>query len=449
MRRVLMDGSAVAHSARLLRGSDRLSAIHVFDLAILVESLILHEQVAVLETDGVAHPDLRHGRDLFEDELKVHVTSLERLVDDYVTRFAGEGQGGERHERLVAEVLAAVDEGHLTTAAAGVLLPWRLPGDEEDDEELDGYLDALADVYRSSRWDATPPGPGPRRGKSTARRPASAESLLGRTPHAHGLFGSDGRPGRGRLAGLAWLQAKRWAKARALVYLIASELLDAPYKADCLRWPLVHKLLVAGSPRDIQVDERLVRIAEDFEHRRLRSVNDMLGVPAVIARLPLLLRRILQESATVDEIPQVTLQIRRSDEARRFRECARQLSDDLAGGKVADVLRELGHYGDVLSRAYGSAQTDVYWTLLTQAVVGGTGGATPALAVDATRSVLRAGSAAWRWRARRRYALISKTVRQGRRANDLNADLERLFGARLHAQDLELLDLAHRLDHRS
>ena len=50
MEKVLVDGSTVVFVSRLLSGEDGPSAINLFDLALLVESLILHDEVIVLAT---------------------------------------------------------------------------------------------------------------------------------------------------------------------------------------------------------------------------------------------------------------------------------------------------------------------------------------------------------------------------------------------------------------
>src|SRR5215469_2031854 len=50
MDRVLLDGTMLISVARLLNGEDRPSALNVFALLLMVESLILHDRIIVIDT---------------------------------------------------------------------------------------------------------------------------------------------------------------------------------------------------------------------------------------------------------------------------------------------------------------------------------------------------------------------------------------------------------------
>src|SRR6516165_1851660 len=87
MDKVLVDGSTVVFVSRLLAGSDRPSAINLFDLAVLTESLILHDEVIVLATTGPAIESVIDAAAAqFGSPVRVEHRSTSDLLWEYVQR---------------------------------------------------------------------------------------------------------------------------------------------------------------------------------------------------------------------------------------------------------------------------------------------------------------------------------------------------------------------------
>jgi len=227
---------------------------------------------------------------------------------------------------------------------------------------------------------------------------------------------------------------------RAHLYLIASSLFGAPYKADSLRWPICWKFFGAGDLSQIAIDENYVHLAEDFERKRIESFNEFVGRPAVLARLPLFLHTVLARSARPADIIEQTLTIRNSKEATRFREYMRELTATRSDGDIGPVLRGVAVLGAALSREYGADRNEVIWSLLSAGAKVATGGVTPAAGVDLAQQAAKGAKGLAAWQRQRKFALISKALHQTEQAKTLEHEVTRVFGTGLGAWDLELLD---------
>ena len=218
---------------------------------------------------------------------------------------------------------------------------------------------------------------------------------------------------------------------RAHLYLVASALFDAPYKADSLRWPICWKFFGAGDLSQIAVDENYVRLAEDFERKRIDSFNDFVGRPAVLARLPLFLRTVLARSASPGDIVEETLTIRNSRPATRFREHMRELTTGLSDGEIGPVLRGVAALGAALSKEYGIDRNEVVWSLLSAGAKVAAGGVTPATGVDLAQQAAKGAKGLVAWQRQRKFALISKALHQAEQAKTLEHQVNRVFGTSL------------------
>jgi hypothetical protein len=478
--RVLLDGTTLAFAAQMLAGDEPPSALHLYALALLVESAILHEQVIVLDTshtiDGSPLPASAQAYGAGA------VTVERREVDDVVTEYVErefpelEGLGSlSQTERRELNSGGGTSEQKDAIGRAERHLSGILERSYSDDPEVQQYLDLLKEVHNEQLAAA-----------EEKRRPKGISKLRPKN-WFYGFWGPgwafpflDGTP-LGRLGSEpsisnAWEEFMRtytsvsgyspWEYhqtlarsdrqkfrpsllARAHFYLLASEVMDAPYRPDGFRAPICWKFFGRGSFADLAVDEAFVRAAEKAQHEEVDSVNRLLQRRAFVA-LPFFLARVLRESRQAADVMRVTREIRESRDARRFRELAAQLRRDEEAGNVRAIAREMQAVSAVLRKEFGPSERsfDVLWTLA------GSGGKAaiaqdPASVFDlgiktgtaATKGL--AGIGAW-WR-NRKLALISNTVKQAKRARDMQTELRRLFGGSLSNRELEVLDLLERL----
>ena len=227
---------------------------------------------------------------------------------------------------------------------------------------------------------------------------------------------------------------------RTHFYILASQVLEAPYRPDALRAPLCWRFFNRDGLADFALEERMVEAAERFARERVDSINAFVGRPA-FAALPLFLARVVAESRDASEIPRVTRQIRDASAARRFREHAAKLRRDLDAGEIHEVARELDRYASLLRREFGQSEgsSEVLWSLATTAAKTAAL-PDPAGAVNlAAQAGASGGKKLAQWWSNRKLALIAKTVRQSQRARSLQQEVRRLFGSELDQADLDLL----------
>jgi hypothetical protein len=470
MDRVLLDGSTLVFAARLLDGEEPPNAVSLFDLALLVESLILHDSVLILDTRGddeLRSYAARHGG----EALTVQHHAVRELVDAYVALEVPEVRTLDRADPRQKEAVKAA-EGKLRA-----LLDRKYRGDDQ----IRVCLALLSDAERAISARRSE-----KEREKELRRFRQEHRVLGtlhkaRVPVAHGIV--DFVVGAGRRSNVsaeqltadramreawedfverytdraerspwheqkmyrhAWLKTGDYILIRAHFYLLASEVLGAPYRPDAFRAPICWKFFGKSRLSDFTLEERLVEAAERFARDRIDSLNAFLDRPAFVA-LPLFLARVLAESSDRSQVVPIALQIRDSRPARRFREYAARLRVAVEEGEVAEVARELDRYARLLRDEFGRHDdgAEVLWSLAAS-------GAKAAVLQDpasitglATEAGTRGGNAAARWWSNRKLALIAKTIKQSQRARGFQPEVRRLFGAELPESELELLqDLA-------
>ncbi|MEV6157050.1 hypothetical protein AB0L53_42585 [Nonomuraea sp. NPDC052129] len=230
---------------------------------------------------------------------------------------------------------------------------------------------------------------------------------------------------------------------RAHLYIMASEVLDAPYRPDLFRVPICWKFFRQGSFAEISLEERMVDAAERTASAQIASLNDFYGRPA-FAALPLFLGRVLRESAVAEDVMAVAQSLRQSDHARRFRAHLASLHEAEDAGKVRQLIGEVTRYGALLKREFGDRQgaTEVVWSLVktaSEAAATASPASVAKLGVEAGQRALAAPGLVRSWWYRRKVALIATTLRQARKARALQPETRRLFGAELVKDELELL----------
>lgn len=488
MDKVLVDGSTVVFVARLLSGEDDPSAINLFDLAVLTESLILHDEVIVLATAerGTA-PEVDEAAAQFGPSVHVEHRKVGDLLWEYVQ---GNGYDTDGHApvsppnsgealrlavdsaRWLWKTFASQRPGDTGTSATSeptepkmTPAPYGMARDMYGDlfleqvdsayrRDLDEYAVILEDVYKHAAVEVPVGhvhralrrmvGAPPRSVNPADRFMTGPEVRVGYDSlpayEDPGLW--DRSPFQEDLTRQQFSERSFWEGVviRAHLYLIASSLFGAPYKADSLRWPICWKFFGAGDLSQIAVDENYVRLAEDFERKRIESFNEFVGRPAILARLPLFLRTVLARSAGPGDIVEQTLTIRNSKAATRFREHMRELTTSLSDGEIAPVLRGVAVLGAALSKEYGVDRNEVIWSLLSAGTKMAAEGVTPAAGVDLAQQAAKGVKGLAAWQRQRKFALISKALHQTEQAKTLEQQVIQVFGTGLKAWDLELLD---------
>ncbi|MEV6894791.1 hypothetical protein [Kribbella sp. NPDC051137] len=468
MERVLLDGTTLMSGTRLLAGEDPPTALNVYSLSLLVESLILHSELIVLDT----LPDddrLTRAAAIFGDAVCVERRSAEDIVERYDVLNE---LSATNPRRVMAELYELLTKGTR-----------RAPGREP---ELDNYLNMLDAAHREQvgrGWTGRKTENVPGRSRIPDRRDprpsqrnqplvdveagvrifdkSELRELTAAGSTATALSGFADRHRRFRNS--YWNAAQhshqtyltRFTPAllmRTHFYLLASEVFAAPYRPDILRAPICWKFFGRGPFADLTIGERMVDLADASARARVESANQLIGKPALTA-LPVFLGRVLASSTKPTDVVARAMQIRESRDAKRFRKAMARLAAAQETGDVSTLVREAARYSDLLRREYagapgGAGTADLLWSLAadgTQASLDPTAASFVSLGASVGKTAVRAPDLLRRWSYGRKIALIGRTIRAANKAKAMQSELKRLFGAEVTAGDLEFLEKVDRL----
>jgi len=497
MERVLLDGTTLMSVTRLLAGEDPPTALNVYSLSLLVECLILHTELIVLDTSP-EDDRLTQAAAVFGDAVWVERRSSEDIVERYL-RLNGvtaddlrepppEWPGGANPSPHAAAVWSSWERRRSAEEAVMDLIFLLTAPGNDPHQELGSYLDMLDAAHREqfqrgrSEWEheAIPKLPpelwlseeGPQITEPAIPR-VNVTDTVRIADHTElrelAAPGSTATALSGFIERLAVPRDSFWFHAqhsrstylteftpallmRTRFYLLASEVFAAPYRPDVLRAPICWKFFDRGPFADLTIEERMVDLADAAARARVESANQLIGRPAFTA-LPLFLGRVLASSNDRTDIVAKTMQIRQSPEARRFRKALTGLAAAQEAEDVSTLVRDATRYSDLLLRAYGSVSggagsTDVLWSLAadgTKAAFDPTGTSGASLAGSVGKTAVRVPDLVRRWSYGRKMALIGRTIRAANKAKAMQSELQRLFGAELSAGDIQFLAQVGRL----
>ncbi len=307
MERVLLDGTTLMSATRLLAGEDPPTALNVYSLSLLVECLILHTELIVLDTSP-EDDRLTQAAAVFGDAVWVERRSSEDIVERYLgLKGVTVGDltepppdppwGANKPPQAVA---AWEDWGRRFQSAEeavwdllSLMTAW-----DGSQQELGSYLDMLDAVHREqfqrgrSEWEQEAVPELPPELWFSADGPQMSEPLMPRVNVTDSVkiadhtelrevaaAGSTATVLSGFIERLNIPKDSFWAYAqhsrstylteftpallmRTRFYLLASEVFAAPYRPDVLRAPICWKFFDRGPFANLTIDERMVDLAD-------------------------------------------------------------------------------------------------------------------------------------------------------------------------------------------
>ncbi|MFJ6121706.1 hypothetical protein [Streptomyces sp. NPDC092129] len=208
---------------------------------------------------------------------------------------------------------------------------------------------------------------------------------------------------------------------RTRVYVLLADLLGCPYGADALRTGLARP-----RPRHAFA-ERVAALVDDAERDRDKQINELLTYEAFEVRIPLVLKHVLSRAGKPSEVLPITLEIRDSRPARRYREYCSRVDAAIAEGNRDDVARacaELSSYGvrfegELVGRhptMESAVQTAKDLVSIGSPLLG-------ALIPGLTFAAGQVGN----WRRRRRFAFLEKLTSTPRNLNAVEHEFAHLW----------------------
>lgn len=205
------------------------------------------------------------------------------------------------------------------------------------------------------------------------------------------------------------------------VYLLLSDLLGCPYGADALRTGLVRPRPCRGFA------ERVATLVDDAERDRDQQINELLAYEAFEVRIPLVLKHVLSRAGKPGEVLPITLDIRDSRPARRYREYCSRVDAAIAEGKRDDVARacaELSSYGVRLEAELAAGHPTMEPAVQTAKDLVSIG--SPLLGALIPGLTFAAGQAS-NWRRRRKFAFLEKLTSTPRNLNAVEREFAHLW----------------------
>ena len=208
---------------------------------------------------------------------------------------------------------------------------------------------------------------------------------------------------------------------RTRVYVLLADLLGCPYGADALRTGLVRPRPRRGFA------ERVATLVDDAERDRDQQINEVLAYEAFEVRIPLVLKHVLSRAGKPGEVLPITLDIRDSRPARRYREYCSRVDAAIAGGKRDDVARacaELTSYGVRLEAELAARHPTMEPAAQTAKDLVSIG--SPLLGALIPGLTFAAGQAS-NWRRRRKFAFLEKLTSTPRNLNAVEREFAHLW----------------------
>lgn len=480
MDRVLIDGTTVMSALRLVRMEERPTAVNVQALSLLVEAMVLHNTVLVLDTQQ-GDDRLQSAAHIFGPPLTVEKRRVAALVDSYVAL-----EVPELHDiqDLGFEERHKIDEQRKAAFKTATNLLIRSLSRRRVGEDLGNYLEQIDEAHRRQFDERQNRIIDPRPLHKLKRpwrlrnisevREAVSEAFVPLSWLGGGWGPThDGTP-LGTIGGdydsatawrafverysnagsqSPWHEASRLQLGSALqftdsllvrthLYLIASEVLDAPYRPDLLRSPICMKFFADKiTPPDTA--ERLLQLATEGERRRVDQAGDVFAIRQVLV-VPLLLSRVMKAARRPRDLISEIRDLRASRPATKFRDHVSELREAADRGSGETLIKAMQQYAEALGgdtrdlAEVGQVAIKIGASVGKLAFLPNPGSVLSLTSDVGTGSFTISRMVGRSWRARK-TALISQSVRSSRESEGLQPALKRLFGRELPDADMQIL----------
>lgn len=459
-------------SYELVHGIHMPSALNLFELARLVESIIIHDKITVLDTSPYSSAEEKQialaSKAVPGDFMSIKKATPQDIITKYVDKsfpgFSSDLDGGSKfNDRLYRKELY---DGVIEKVAKLLL--------SEDSPEMKIYEALLRELSENSRkhnptlvngetnrewralteqrvvrptsgWFMFRSPSGPSRG-SPLDVYEDQESVFDAYSHLYRSCDPSGGSGFAQWLGLYGDDYRSFARSmfsRANLYILAGDLLDAPYRPGALRWPICWNHFSMRRTEKPVVAEAFVHLAKSLRLEQATRLEALLGSGFVSHTIPLFLRVVLKECKGPDEILRKAVAIRWSNEATRFRSTTQRLTQRLEDGQFGTVLQELTDCSRALSKKFGLSESNAEWTLLSAPALS----MKPHTALDQSASlsangatIAKLGKSIWSWWKARRYGLIIRSADTVQSTRSLSKEVEAVFKHTIDDQDMELLE---------
>ena len=418
MNKVLNDVTSFAFVSELLNDDSKPTAINIFNLSNIVESIVLHDRILVLD-----------GEDKDSDRRKYINKAIgcfpQRLVNVIENPYSR-----QNHTFIINdfrnELLSQIDE-------------WK---------GMPDYKRTLAEIYNRYVYERL-------------ESPPAVWDLFGRLRRMRMPVGLDTYGCRDYSPTLTCpvplgkvSTRKDWALVspstysafedsiffRAALYLNIADKWKVPYKADFIRTPILGALLSQGHGVRFPTEETIFKLAAQNEDKRNSILLQFMQNGSLNLMTPLIIRAILKEAKHRDDVIQLAVQMRETNAAKRFRRACGKLNDHIRNEEFEAALHEVQWALKSLSAEISTPPNEVIYTILAVPSLGVRGMASPIPAASvAASTLLKTGKSFFQWWRGRKYSFVSKVVDQARKAQSLNSEIHRVFGKKLDNRDISLL----------
>ena len=418
MNKVLNDVTSFAFVSELLNDDSKPTAINIFNLSNIVESIVLHERILVLdgeERDSDRGKYIKKAVGCFPQKL---VNVIENpysrqnhafIINDFRNELLGqvnEWKGLADYKRTLAEIYRRYVNERLESPHA----VWDLFG-----RLRRSPMSFATDYYGCGDFSPTLTCPVPP-GKVSARKDWALVS-----PSTYGAFEDS-------------------IFFRAALYLNIADKWKVPYKADFIRTPILGALLSQGHGVRFPTEETIFKLAAQNEDKRNSILLQFMQNESLNLMTPLIIRAILKEAKHRDDVIKLAVQMRETNAAKRFRAACGKLNDHIRNEEFEAALHEVQWALKSLSAEISAPPNEAIYTILAVPSLGVKGMAAPMASGSVAASTLvKTGKSFFKWWRGRKYSFVSKVVDQTRKAQSLNSEIHRVFGKKLDNRDISLL----------
>lgn len=432
-----MDGSTFVFTNRLIESKMSPSAMHIFNLSNLLESLIFHDKIYVLNTTEDSKELTYAIRKFPKGLIKVIEKTNSELIDEYVKHVISKYNASDPPRDIYYQVLNRFSFKELENYENFLNQIYKLSFTEPISKNIEPsqLLKSLMNIVSDSKL------------KKSIINIAKRELMGGRESferycyHYRRWDNSGGSPfyqWKGYFGG-NYLTFSSSILSRAGIYDMVSQMYEIPYKADFLRWPLFWKEYIDNNKKQRALEEQIFKLAEEMEIERGKILHSFYNLNAIKIQIPFLLRGVLKLCKSKKDILKVALKLRNHNSAVRFRRECRKLNQNINNEEFESVIRTMNNASNSMSRHLQVSNNEILYSLLSIPSFDlrslAFHGKLPA------ESLFNAGKQLFQWWEFRKFVFVSKIIKSSRKAKSLNTEIDRLFKMELNSKEIELLNL--------
>ncbi len=421
---ILHDATSLVWGIDLINGK-KITPHRVFDLALIVESIVLHEKLLFLP------PPKGQATDVFSECISMLPNEISQIVDlepgyrlDHMIRDMGTiypGIGKDIWMTFPFPIDLICDPAQVGYAK-------KRPNKINDIESYTAFYLHEGEIRRGEDWD---------KDDQIDFDPLD-RAAVDDTPSPYDLY--DDHEDEQKLK--PGTEASFYADTlltRMRYYMLVSNILNLNYKPDSLRTPFFREMAHQSRSVSISMGEKILRHLEKKDQDLRKTIADFIDLPEITYRIPIILSTILNRVDTPKQIVEEAILLRNTKAARRYRSLMIEMSEDLCESRIDKIQKRLTEMEKIFGNEFKLnssidliSTADMKYSFLEDKLSEG---------INFSKIAGVGLSSLVTFFKKRKYLLLKNLSKEAKQIKDLNLLLEKVFGDNFSNEENKLLSL--------